>query len=189
MSLPHCDLAHKALCNQGKGGGGLAYFINVNFKTKTAQSADSSGGLRVVFSQCSSLAGLLFPATSAVWLPADRSALATRWNISVKLRKHFGSQQAATFFSTSCGGDWQAPDTADHEMFSCFCFFMSMSAVCFRVAVVRWQSRTDDCSRTETSIAVAPQEVICFLVLEGYWQEQLQEGALSTHTHTLRGGT
>lgn len=76
-----------------------------------------------MFFQRSSLAGLLFPATSAVWLPADRSALATLWNISVKLRKHFGSQQATTFLSTSCGGDWQAPDAADHEMFSCFCFF------------------------------------------------------------------
>lgn len=34
-----------------------------------------------MFSQRSSLAGLLFPATSAVWLPADRSALAARHSL------------------------------------------------------------------------------------------------------------
>ena len=128
---------------------------------------DSGGDSRVLFLQRSSSVGLLFPAASAVWLPAVRSDLAALWDT---LRSSWSSCRVG-----KPGTDFPLPvhvidrrrcrkGLTRRRQRTTECFSLSAGhsgvAICSGVVVVR-RSRTDDCDRLQTSIAVSPREAIC----------------------------
>lgn len=132
-----------------------------------------------------SSAGVNFSATSTT--PEGWSIPVTCSNISLKIEKKNNtvrvSRPAKDFplpvlVIDRCSG--RQPPTCSGA-WNVFPYFVSNWCWHFiPAAVVRRRSRTDDCGRLGTSIAVSPQEVVCLSLCRDYWQDQALTIWLST---------